>query len=273
MKTSGKKCFYNDVQIQDLNSTSCGYFSIYFAMQLLKGRKIEDIIVNDFDINDTKKNEQLLEQYLIKSGGNIITDIWNFMKGIRTKFNPEGRKILEQHGNKQIKSIAVCRKPVQSIIQHFMNFMSLGKFFDKKKELRYEDIFHLFVVIILEDGTKIELEKNHVPELSYKIAIDNNTQIKNVNISNKLTLQDFINGGINILKERFWSYNKADNNCQFFIDALLSGSGLNTVELRNFVMQKASELVKTLPGIPSKLIDKMIDLVTRADIIYKGSSI
>jgi len=65
MKKTGKQCLYNDMQLQDINSSSCGWFDIYVMQQLLKGRPIDDILFDDFTI-DPKKNELLLKKYFRK---------------------------------------------------------------------------------------------------------------------------------------------------------------------------------------------------------------
>ena len=57
--------FYNDIQIQSLDGKdrdSCGWYSIYIADQLLKGRKLKDIILNDFNI-EHKNNYRILDKF------------------------------------------------------------------------------------------------------------------------------------------------------------------------------------------------------------------
>lgn len=64
-QVKGKKCVYLNSQVQDMQSTSCGWFCLYFLIELSKGRSFEQIVY-DFDIHDLGKNERLLEAYFRK---------------------------------------------------------------------------------------------------------------------------------------------------------------------------------------------------------------
>lgn len=46
-------------QLQDLDSDRCGYFCQYYMKQLSLGRSMDDII-QDFDIHDLKKNDEIV---------------------------------------------------------------------------------------------------------------------------------------------------------------------------------------------------------------------
>ncbi len=59
--TSGKPLYYSNEDYQNVKSEACGYYCMYVAEQLIKGRKLEDI-VKDFGA-DTVKNEKVLEDY------------------------------------------------------------------------------------------------------------------------------------------------------------------------------------------------------------------
>lgn len=60
-----KQGLYNDIDLQDLNSESCGWMCIYFASELAKKRQFLDILMDDFTM-DPKLNEQLLIKYFTK---------------------------------------------------------------------------------------------------------------------------------------------------------------------------------------------------------------
>ena len=49
-------------QIQNLLTTTCGYFCLYFLNEMNKGKSYFDLL-EVFDIYDTMKNEKFLEQY------------------------------------------------------------------------------------------------------------------------------------------------------------------------------------------------------------------
>ena len=49
-------------QIQNINTTTCGYFCLYFLNEMNKGKTYFDLL-KVFDIHDTIKNEKFLERY------------------------------------------------------------------------------------------------------------------------------------------------------------------------------------------------------------------
>ena len=60
--------YYMDRQLQDLSSSSCGWFCIHFIDEcILKGRNILDVLGQDFSY-DVKENERLLAGYFAEKG-------------------------------------------------------------------------------------------------------------------------------------------------------------------------------------------------------------
>ena len=49
-------------QIQDLSTTTCGYFCLYFLNEMNKGKSYFDLL-SVFDKEDQMKNEKFIEQY------------------------------------------------------------------------------------------------------------------------------------------------------------------------------------------------------------------
>ena len=47
-------------QIQNINTTTCGYFCLYFLNEMNKGKSYYDLL-KVFDIHDTLKNEKKIE--------------------------------------------------------------------------------------------------------------------------------------------------------------------------------------------------------------------
>ena len=49
-------------QIQNINTTTFGYFCLYFFNEMNKGQSYYDLL-KVFDINDTMKNEHFIAKY------------------------------------------------------------------------------------------------------------------------------------------------------------------------------------------------------------------
>lgn len=62
-----KKIEYNTSHIQELETSTCGWFSIYFIHLMHKGNEYYDVMY-PFDLNDQTKNEKYIERYFKKLG-------------------------------------------------------------------------------------------------------------------------------------------------------------------------------------------------------------
>ena len=58
-------------QIQNINTTTCGYFCFYFLSEMRKGTTYYDL-QDVFNIHDTTKNEQFIEKYFLKKNNRIV---------------------------------------------------------------------------------------------------------------------------------------------------------------------------------------------------------
>ena len=102
-----------------------------------------------------------------------------------TLLPPDGRKLLEQIANEEIKSIKIVRTPLSSFTKNFLNIISLGQF-EKISKTFYDDIFHLSIWI----NDKYNLEKNDVIAFNQKNPMEQKSEIKRVsNIPIGITFQ------------------------------------------------------------------------------------
>ena len=53
---------HQDQQLQNIMTTTCGYFCLYFLNEMSKGTSYYDLL-RVFDIHDTMKNERFIEKY------------------------------------------------------------------------------------------------------------------------------------------------------------------------------------------------------------------
>jgi hypothetical protein len=88
--------------------------------------------------------------------GALLKQIKTLIFGL-SDYSPSVRHILEDFGNKKINKIEIYRTPLPSFINTTLDILSLGKF---GKQNDYDSLFHLFLVLYLEGGTKILWEKN-----------------------------------------------------------------------------------------------------------------
>ena len=190
----------------------------------------------------------------------------------RNNYPPNARKVIESNGNKNIKNMVIIRQPIQSFINKVFNGLTFGAFQKKLDELPYDDLFHLRMVVTLEDGTRIQIEKADVINISTNITSHSRQEEINVPINKDLTLTDLLNGGAKVLGSNTFSYRAFGNNCQDYQMALLRGSNLDTPSLTTFVKQDTTELATISPALV-KIANAATDLGGKMNEIIKGTGI
>ena len=130
-----------------------------------------------------------------------------------------------------------------------MNLISLGKFQKHKKELSYDKLFHLALII----NNKWLLEKNHVVRAVQTHKVDQG-EVLNVPIPHNVIITHFIADGIKAqsdvtgTKDSFWEYSASKANCQSFCFYLLKGSVFDSAKTREFIVQDAKQLLRGIHG-------------------------
>jgi hypothetical protein len=140
------------------------------------------------------------------------------------------------------------------MINKLFNILSLGKFNEMKGKLGYDDIFHLYMVVKYDDGTTAIIEKNQDINIDDDInrIYTEGTQKIAVNMSYYPTLGELLENTKQYMGEsRFYKYDafnrKGGGNCQDFIAGVLVGNKLINEQLRNFIIQDTTSILKSLP--------------------------
>jgi hypothetical protein len=159
------------------------------------------------------------------------------------------KKILERLGDKKIIAMNIIRTPINKNINRALNVISLGQWSRLKNEFNYDNLFHLAIILKLDDMTNLLVEKNERINVDTTFKYLPTTQIKHINITGKsIILNDLLNNGNKLVGNTNWFiYSAFKNNCQAFIKAIMQGNGLYTADIDNFVYQDMSEIRKQLP--------------------------
>jgi len=278
----------NQVKDQSVTSNMCGWYCINFLIDRIHGVSFEkasefnnnvfpNILKNEKQIEKFKKKYKLKE---VEQNGkgfmDFIKKIPNRLKSIldfkpRDKASGRVNDFLEKEGDKKIKSISVGRTPVPSGIQSVLNLLSFGKFDKKKKEMDYDDIYHQYMVINYEDGTKKKLEKN----ASVEVSDVNEKDLKNLKVdiplSRDLNTKQLINNA-SLNDDTFYKYDPAKNNCQIFVRNIVDRNDLlPNVDSTQFLQtQDSQKLMESLPG-PLRNIPLVItNLASASDKVIYG---
>lgn len=192
----------------------------------------------------------------------------------RSQFPSDQRALLDKYGANTITSIKVGRTPLPSFINTILNILTLGAFQQLMKKSPYDKLMHLFVLITLDTGVTLLLEKNQALNFKKTSAGYNppKTEFMEVPVTGTITFQSLIDKTRAKQSNGFFIYNAISNNCQKFILDMLSSNGILTPDLKNFIYQDVASLFsKFKPQMG--IVNAATSAGTAADIISKGGKL
>ena len=191
-----------------------------------------------------------------KTAGRII--------GAKLSFSNKIKKILDKYGNQKIRSIYIGRRPINSLVEKAFNIISLGKWSKLRDQYYYDKLFHLFLIIQLDDDTIISFEKNSIvtaTEDDVRCSTKDTECVKLDYPTDSITLDDLVRKPLErIGKEKYFIYDPFKQNCQIFIRAVLETFGLYNKKVDDFVYQDITDIVKELPWYVKYVAKGVTDL-------------
>ena len=282
------------------DSSNCGYFAIKFLIDRLRGKSFSDSTgfdasnVGEKNIERFKTGEGIQKEMLgcgaqmgfgiLPSFGmpDVPTDlasalfhpiVKNVLFTPSREFSRAFNNIMSKYGHMKIISAKIRRAPIGSGLNFLMNLLSLGKFNQFRRERNFDKFFHLGIVLTLEGGKQLLLEKNAKPSFDESFKDTKDTEYKGpITISGQPTLNQFISKTVDKMgKYGFTNYDALDNNCQKFILSLLEANGSLTPDLKNFIYQDITGIVERLPSYVDKISRFATDTAARAqELIGQG---
>ena len=103
----------------------------------------------------------------------------------------------------------------------------------------FDELFHLYCELVLENGKTILVEKNERINIMKTSRNEKNTEQQEIsNIPPNITLNTLLGNTKNKMgDEKFFTYNAVSNNCQDFLLAFLQSNNLGNNENYTFVKQ------------------------------------
>lgn len=241
----------------------------------MRGKKGEGIMdVLNSGINYVVDKGKQAVGSIVNTGNQVVGSVGDVFSKIvtgSTDFSPSVRKILDAEGNNLIQSIVVGRTPVNSAITMALNAVSQGQFQKNQDALNYDKLFHLFSEITLADGSQVRVEKNEVITMTMGFRQDPDTERQDV-ITKAVSFRDLLGNARSKMKQKFFAYDSANNNCQDFIMALIQASGLGSQENFEFIKQNTKQLFEKIPRTRA-LAKQITNLGQRINIARSGGKI
>jgi len=202
-----------------------------------------------------------------KKAGKII--------GAKLDFSNQIKKILNKYGNQKIRAIRIGRRPINSLVEKAFDIISLGKWSKLRKDYYYDKLFHLFLVITMDDGTVISFEKNSIVTMTEKDPRCSLPDVECLELeypADSITLDELVKKPLErIGKDSYFVYSPFSQNCQIFIRAVLETFGLYSKKAEEFIYQDITDIVKRLPFYVKYVAKAVTDVdATRSKITGAG---
>lgn len=231
-------------------------------------------------------NEKLVGENLPNIKGENLPEF--LRRYIRNGPSPKVRKMISEYGNYYIKSIKVCRRPLEKLLRLIANALSKGEIEKHLNKYGYDNLYHLFTLVTIDIVDKGEhkektflIDKQEV--VNFKDVGPNYYEKNqectdtNVTINSNIKINDLFKNGDEYFNKtnpsergKFWLYDAFYNNCQIFVYSILKGNNVKFNE--QFVMQDVNKVVKKT-DLVSKLSNVLTDTAALADRVIHGKAL
>jgi hypothetical protein len=185
------------------------------------------------------------------------------------------KKFITNYGAYDVKSITAVRTPILKVVNWALNAVSLGKLNELKQKYGHDKLFHLGIVVELNDNrnTRLVIEKLEKVNIEFfnESYIKRNSETVNVPMnSKKVSLYDLLNNARRKYGDyRFFSYDGtgytgSTMNCQDFIMMLLEASGLGDPSSKSFIKQDLDQLLNKLSKTTHRIAKGITDFANKA---------
>lgn len=246
---------------------------------------------DDLDEDDLKKIVQLVYDNNEKSQHKLLGGMWPFeqlytyatnvfsavTKGVRKQAPPAFREFMVANGDLKIVSISACRTPVQQAVQSMISLISLGKWDEERHKYNYDTMYHVYLLMTVDNGRQVMIEKNSVLNIGWwnedSRAAEAKACIDIPNPAQPIQLRQFFQNAVDKVGESIFLYDGANNNCQIFLRNLLTYNNLITIEFTDFIMQNTEQMVNSLPTITQATMKSVTDLAGIWDVVLHGEAL
>jgi len=203
----------------------------YLKLKVKKGKGFKDTIKRISNNVNKSVNKQI----------NITKAILKQKWGLNNQFEDT----LNHYGDCNIVKLEIIRIPLSKALNTVLNLITLGKVNQEMVRQDVDHLYHLKMEIILDNGSKLTLEKDGTSKLFVGGIRNDTQQPMEVKLHHPIKLKDFIENTIKLMNlHNYTHYNSVSNNCQHFVQSHLEANGLLTQQLKDFLNQ--DEIVKEL---------------------------
>jgi hypothetical protein len=208
----------------------------------------------------------------------VVSGITGRVQGVimgRNDYPPAERDLIQKYGDKKVVGICAYREPLDKKVNTLVNTITLGKFNDIKDKYSIDELYHLYMVVTLEGGIPILVEKNEVINIHEYPNIKPNAQKFELTIPPdfNLTFKQMLDAGQAYMGNDWFTYDAIKNNCQRFIMSILNAQPeliKANPDVGKFVQQDTSGLDRDLSKTSKNLFNGITGLASRLNVLAKG---
>jgi hypothetical protein len=132
-------------------------------------------------------------------------------------YDENTKKCLEKYGDYKIKQLYLVKKPNRKSIIMMLNYVTLFKYNELVKKIKY---FHFEMLLVVKRGKHTHILKLHkCPNiiLSDNVLIKKENKIKKIPIrSTDISVNELLTSVKKNMSLKYFNWNLIDNNCQYF---------------------------------------------------------
>jgi len=223
-------------------------------------------------IGDITKKVKKTAKKLMPSISKGLTDYGKAVIYGRNDYQPKVRNILERYGNDIVRGIRIKRTPVPALFTHILGSVS-KPFAHNLSNAPFDELYHLFIGVSLDDGSIISIEKNEV------INMDINPQTRPeteelivIPIPPNMSILSMMEATHKYMGKSFFTYSAKRNNCQDFILAIFDANGIGDEDDRAFIKQDTRQLFNNT-GALSGITDTITNLGSAFNSFTQGAGV
>lgn len=231
------------------------------------------------DIHPPEQGE-IEEEEEPMEGEGFIKKVFDFGRQVitgRDKLGSKFEKRLNKFKDQKIKEVYIVRAPIIKGVEKALDLLNKGELKKEMSKAGYDDLFHLTLNIVLENGVCLRIEKNETVYIDRGCIYKNpkpETGVKKVEVKKDITLgeaYDKMTKGYPSAS-RLYGYDSVNNNCQRFVNTFLSQNkdAFNyTGEDKSFIVQDVRDVMKKFKKTKG-MSKKITDLASRLSLFLTG---
>ena len=241
------------------------YDNDWIASNLLKNDSLSNtIVLTPRTIPSTFLNGHTLDNFADSNIELMNVDIKRFIKGpgnveekelignILSSRPKELDEFMKLKGHLKIKSLNICRAPINLVYGKIVNFLTGGRLEENQKKFNYDNLYHLYAIITFENGEVFSVEKTQIVFVG-NFEESREGECKSTNVNSSKSFTEVIEDLEIKLGDNLYRYDMAKYNCQNFLLNFVNDLGITGFD--DFIYQDVK-------GIFSPVISGILGVIT-----------